>query len=644
MRRHRTPRLLRLPIATLVAFVAVTGLPAPHRAAQPEVEVRDAELLPPGLEAAAPGWTKRVSPPIDAQMVGFTWNGDDEGAVQVRAQLGDGWTPWFDLHAAPDEVPDAGSPEGGGSEPGSVAAGPVWLGDGVDDVEVRVEHGKLRDLRLHAIRSVPPAAGWTIESAGAVPAKPGILAKEQWGSGGWVYTNSGCSGGPRSARPRYAIVHHTVTGNSYSSSQVDDVIRGIYAFHTQTRGWCDIAYNFVIDRFGRTWEARSGGVDEGIIGGHAKGFNTGSIGVALLGQHQPGIDPPAAYVSTESKAAVRKLLAWKFGHHGIDGGATIKVTSGGSTRYAAGTVVSLPTIIGHRDVGVTSCPGDYAYPITWKERRPVQSDVMRSRPYPLPGWVPSASGAALIAVDAFGGLHPLGASPEVKQQSHWPGFAIVRSATRVGAGGYVLDGWGGLHPFNGAPKPYGTPWWEGWDIARDVTAGRSAGGYVLDGWGALHPFNGESRLIASGYWRGHDVARGVDLNSDGLSGYTLDRQGGLHPIGIAHGVRNGPWWPDQDVARDVVLLPGSTALEPSGYVLDKLGGVHPFGSASKVKVNRYTPGQDTARSLVVNSAGTGGWILDRDGYVWPFGSETTYPTRYLSWAGTSLGRALVDGA
>ena len=60
------------------------------------------------------------------------------------------------------------------------------------------------------------------------------------------------------------------------------------------RGWCDIAYNFVIDRFGRTWEARSGGVQNAIVGGHAAGYNTGSVGVSFLGQYQPGASPAVA--------------------------------------------------------------------------------------------------------------------------------------------------------------------------------------------------------------------------------------------------------------------------------------------------------------------------------------------------------------
>jgi hypothetical protein len=56
-------------------------------------------------------------------------------------------------------------------------------------------------------------------------------------------------------------------------------------------------------------------------------------------------------------------MAWKFGLFGVDpNGSTVLTSGGGGTaRYAAGTRVTLPTIFGHRDVGNTSCPGQYGY-------------------------------------------------------------------------------------------------------------------------------------------------------------------------------------------------------------------------------------------------------------------------------------------
>ena len=88
------------------------------------------------------------------------------------------------------------------------------------------------------------------------------------------------------------FVHHTVDANSYTSAQVPAIIRGIYSFHTKSRGWSDIGYNFLIDRFGRTWEGRAGGVDQPVIGAHTGGYNSQLFGAAAIGTFNT-TTPPA---------------------------------------------------------------------------------------------------------------------------------------------------------------------------------------------------------------------------------------------------------------------------------------------------------------------------------------------------------------
>ena len=83
------------------------------------------------------------------------------------------------------------------------------------------------------------------------------------------------------------------------------MLRAIYVFHRLVRGWHDIGYNFALDRFGRVFEARAGGIDEAVVGAHAGGYNTCSTGVAMLGTYmqpsrshrrRPGLAAAAAVV------------------------------------------------------------------------------------------------------------------------------------------------------------------------------------------------------------------------------------------------------------------------------------------------------------------------------------------------------------
>lgn len=310
-----------------------------------------------GPDAAGPGWSTTVDVDAGTQAVAASWTGAPTGAVDVRGRTADGWTAWTTLEANPDEAPDDATRDAGGM---------AWWGSpGVDEVELKVVDGDLHDLQIQPMRYEAPSggSGLVTAAAGASAAQPDIQPRSSWTSKGWVSGNSGCASGPVSASGgiKFAVIHHTVNSNTYAASDVPAMLASIYAYHTGTNGWCDIAYNFIVDRFGRIWEGRSGGITKPIVGGHAQGFNTGSMGVSFLGQFEPGASPTAAQPTDAAVDAAGRLIGWKLGLGGIDPTGTVTVTSGGSNRWPSGTVLTIPRIIGHRDVGYTACPGQNLY-------------------------------------------------------------------------------------------------------------------------------------------------------------------------------------------------------------------------------------------------------------------------------------------
>src|SRR5437773_1550574 len=95
-------------------------------------------------------------------------------------------------------------------------------------------HSIGRFLSMHAAPAAEPAQARTIQ--------PAIISRARWGANS-SYLNLPCPG--IAPELKMAFVHHTDTTNSYTRSQSAAIVRGIYAYHTNSRGYCDIAYNFL---------------------------------------------------------------------------------------------------------------------------------------------------------------------------------------------------------------------------------------------------------------------------------------------------------------------------------------------------------------------------------------------------------------
>src|SRR5438270_8535002 len=145
--RTRSSFIARLVVASLALSVVATGVALPASKAKPLV---DAKLTTLTDGVAGPGFTKTTHADTPTEMVGFSWKGREAGTVELRVKRNGAWSPWSDVDARLNEGPDRGSKEYRGDR---TAAGPVWVGTGVQDVQSRVKEGSLHGLRIHAIRT-----------------------------------------------------------------------------------------------------------------------------------------------------------------------------------------------------------------------------------------------------------------------------------------------------------------------------------------------------------------------------------------------------------------------------------------------------------------------------------------------------------
>ncbi|MFV9507703.1 MAG: N-acetylmuramoyl-L-alanine amidase [Oscillochloridaceae bacterium umkhey_bin13] len=216
-----------------------------------------------------------------------------------------------------------------------------------------------------------PASLATLNSSGV--ARPAVVSRTAWGNP----DGQGSRATPAYRTVTHMVIHHTAEPNSLSGSQQTwaDRVRAIWSFHTFTRGWGDIGYNYLIDPNGVIYEGRAGGDDA--VGFHDTA-NFGSMGVAVIGTYS--IVQPTA----PSQTSLVNLLAWKANQRGINPHGQA-FYFGCSRSSACNPFVSdaiLPQITTHRNVtpGRTSCPGDSFEGLVPNLRQRVAERIA--------GWVP----------------------------------------------------------------------------------------------------------------------------------------------------------------------------------------------------------------------------------------------------------------
>jgi hypothetical protein len=369
------------PVDAKVTEFSLTPAAGSKRASAAPLAAR----VRPGAEAGSTALTSTPEPVTGYGAVGVTWSPgqqvpEEELGLTVRTRTDETWSQWMELPYDADHGPDPASEEGRKARPGSDV---LLVGD-VDQVQVRAlaadgtapadmrmavidpgeaAHSAVETPELDTDTGAPAAAPVAAPSltqpdtdtdsdtdadagdlalrAAVFTPKPVIYSRAQWGANESLRD----AGSLRYFEVHAGFVHHTVNANSYTRDEVPGILRSIYAYHTQSKGWSDVGYNYLVDRFGRIWEGRAGGIDRAVVGAHTLGYNDYAFAMSAIGNFDI-TEPSSAMVQ-----AYGALFAWKLSLHGIDASSTRQWV--GSKYFQA--------VNGHRDAGQTACPGRYLY-------------------------------------------------------------------------------------------------------------------------------------------------------------------------------------------------------------------------------------------------------------------------------------------
>jgi hypothetical protein len=301
--------------------------------------------------------------------IGFTWEGSHDSGVSYRTIDETG-------HVSKWRV----APLSHDMEVGSSRFTGLMAVDRPVNVEYRKELGKKSEdewmgpITMESINTLdgPKREVALTSTAQSDPAAPAIVTRSEWGADERLKSSTG--GCKRTFHPlRQIFVHHTAGSNHDRNGAA--TMRAIYAYHTQSRGWCDIGYNFIIDWSGTIYEGRwarnyapwethdSEDYRNNVVtGAHVGGFNSGSVGISLMGNFT-NIGPPLAM-----KTSLKKMLAWEADRHDLNPTGTH--TFNGRRMRVIG---------GHRDAGQTACPGNKVYAQLPKFRRKAKALIGAGR-------------------------------------------------------------------------------------------------------------------------------------------------------------------------------------------------------------------------------------------------------------------------
>jgi uncharacterized protein with LGFP repeats len=437
--------MLLTAIAATIVIVSWVVDPT-HESAPAPPSARDTQLAEQPLIGLGGGVTVReLTQDTPFSLVALTGNPAGTSA-RVRAKRADGsWGPWYRAEyetEAPDTDPADTNTSAGPSGPlqGPRSTDPVFVGT-TTTVQIAVtrpidapvtqppagpppsappekdglgyrpaSREQPFGQNISAILISPPQAPagtqWTPPSGVMMPGQPpSIISRADWGAdeslrcGTTQYDNG----------IRAAAVHHTAGSNDYSPLESAGIVKAIYTYHSKTLGWCDIAYNALVDKYGQVFEGSAGGLTKPVEGFHTGGFNRNTWGVAMIGNFD---DVPPTPIQLRT---VGRLLGWRLGMDSVDPKGTVALESAGShyTTFPAGATATLPAIFTHRDVGNTDCPGNAAYALMDEIR-----DIASHFNDPPEALIKALQGGAIYEHwQAIGGMNSVLGAPTSPEES-----------------------------------------------------------------------------------------------------------------------------------------------------------------------------------------------------------------------------------
>lgn len=200
----------------------------------------------------------------------------------------------------------------------------------------------------------------------------------------WAYAPS-----PFTKPVKYLVLHHAAGNGS---------VEVIHAYHRDSNGWAGIAYHLYVRKDGKVYAGRP--MDR--QGGHCLNYNGVSIGICFEGNFE-----------TETMSEAQKA-------GGIE-----------AVAYAMGYYPGM-TIVGHRELGSTDCPGKN-FPLDYFKRYDEAGESKEKDPGVEVDYYGKVTASALNCRE-----QPNADSPIV---SSYPNGTVVQISREKLGWGYTGDGW-----------------------------------------------------------------------------------------------------------------------------------------------------------------------------------------------------------